>query len=163
MAIRILIADDHAVVRQGLRMFLALDPELEVIAEAGIAALKFRHPGLDRTCVLVPRQMGVATPQFQRAEFLANEYGVCRATLVYVCLPEDAGSLSAALIAHQRLRDLGRNVPVVARVYEGGGLSELLRRLRAEGGAFENLHAFRLFDETCRAAFLLQRSMGAAL
>src|SRR5215208_5669755 len=32
MAIRILIADDHSVVRQGLRMFLGLDPDLEVIA-----------------------------------------------------------------------------------------------------------------------------------
>jgi len=31
MAIRILIADDHSVVRQGLRMFLGLDPELEVL------------------------------------------------------------------------------------------------------------------------------------
>ena len=42
MAIRILIADDHTVVRQGLRMFLALDPELEVIGEAadGAEALK---------------------------------------------------------------------------------------------------------------------------
>jgi len=34
MAIRILIADDHSVVRQGLRMFLTLDPELEVVGEA---------------------------------------------------------------------------------------------------------------------------------
>lgn len=34
MPIRILIADDHSVVRQGLKMFLALDPELDVIGEA---------------------------------------------------------------------------------------------------------------------------------
>jgi DNA-binding NarL/FixJ family response regulator len=34
MPIRILIVDDHSVVRQGLRMFLGLDPELEVIGEA---------------------------------------------------------------------------------------------------------------------------------
>ena len=34
MTIRIMIADDHAVVRQGLRMFLSLDPELEVVGEA---------------------------------------------------------------------------------------------------------------------------------
>lgn len=45
MTIRILIADDHAVVRQGLAMFLALDPELEVIgqAENGAEALKMAH------------------------------------------------------------------------------------------------------------------------
>lgn len=34
MPIRILLVDDHSVVRQGLRMFLGLDPELEVIGEA---------------------------------------------------------------------------------------------------------------------------------
>ncbi len=38
MTIRILIADDHSVVRQGLRMFLGLDPELEVIGEAADGA-----------------------------------------------------------------------------------------------------------------------------
>ena len=34
MPIKILIVDDHSVVRQGLRMFLGLDAELEVIGEA---------------------------------------------------------------------------------------------------------------------------------
>ncbi len=34
MPIRLVIADDHAVVRQGLKMFLLDDPEFEVIAEA---------------------------------------------------------------------------------------------------------------------------------
>lgn len=34
MPIRLLIVDDHAVVRQGLQMFLKLDPELEILGEA---------------------------------------------------------------------------------------------------------------------------------
>src|SRR6266487_4146877 len=34
MAIRVLIVDDHSVVREGLRMFLARDPDLEVVGEA---------------------------------------------------------------------------------------------------------------------------------
>jgi hypothetical protein len=34
MTISVLIADDHSVVRKGLRMFLGLDPELEVVGEA---------------------------------------------------------------------------------------------------------------------------------
>jgi DNA-binding NarL/FixJ family response regulator len=38
MAIRVLIADDHTVVREGLRMFLRLDPDLEVVGEAGDGA-----------------------------------------------------------------------------------------------------------------------------
>ncbi len=42
MPIRILITDDHAVVRQGLRMFLSLDPGMEIVGEAenGAEALK---------------------------------------------------------------------------------------------------------------------------
>ena len=45
MTIRILLADDHSVVRQGLKMFLGLDPELEIIGEAenGAEALKLAH------------------------------------------------------------------------------------------------------------------------
>jgi two-component system, NarL family, response regulator LiaR len=34
MTVSVLIADDHEVVRQGLRMFLSLDPELAVVGEA---------------------------------------------------------------------------------------------------------------------------------
>jgi len=33
-SIRVLIADDHAVVRNGLRLFLELQPGLEVVGEA---------------------------------------------------------------------------------------------------------------------------------
>lgn len=33
-AVRVLLVDDHAVVRQGLRLFLGLDPNIEVIGEA---------------------------------------------------------------------------------------------------------------------------------
>ena len=48
MAIRIVIADDHAVVRQGLRMFLALDPDLEVVGEAENGAQAVELAGLLR-------------------------------------------------------------------------------------------------------------------
>ena len=41
MTIRIVIADDHKVVRQGLRLFLHVDPELTIVGEAsnGVEAL----------------------------------------------------------------------------------------------------------------------------
>lgn len=38
MTIRILLADDHSVVREGLRMFLGRDPELLVVGEANDGA-----------------------------------------------------------------------------------------------------------------------------
>ncbi len=42
MAIRILIADDHRVVRQGLRLLLKVDPDLDVVGEAsnGVEAVR---------------------------------------------------------------------------------------------------------------------------
>ncbi len=38
MVIRILLADDHDVVREGLRMFLSIDPELRIVGEAADGA-----------------------------------------------------------------------------------------------------------------------------
>jgi NarL family two-component system response regulator LiaR len=65
MAIRILIADDHSVVRQGLRMFLGLDPDLEVIGEArdGAEALRLAHelkPDVVLMDLLMPVMDGIA-------------------------------------------------------------------------------------------------------
>jgi DNA-binding NarL/FixJ family response regulator len=42
MTIRMMLVDDHAVVRQGLKMFLSMDPDFEIIGEAtdGLAAVK---------------------------------------------------------------------------------------------------------------------------
>jgi DNA-binding NarL/FixJ family response regulator len=73
MAIRILIVDDHAVVRQGLRMFLALDPELDVIGEAGdgVEALEQARrlrPDVVLMDLLMPRMDGVAATAAIRGE-----------------------------------------------------------------------------------------------
>ncbi len=38
MTVRIVVTDDHSVVRQGLRMFLELDAELEIVGEAANGA-----------------------------------------------------------------------------------------------------------------------------
>lgn len=64
MAIRILIVDDHAVVRQGLRMFLDLDSELEIIGEAenGQQAVKLAHelqPDVILMDLLMPVMNGI--------------------------------------------------------------------------------------------------------
>jgi len=65
MPIRVLIADDHGVVRQGLRMFLGSDPELEIIGEArdGAEALKLSHelhPDVVLMDLLMPVMDGIA-------------------------------------------------------------------------------------------------------
>src|SRR5262249_17397913 len=73
MKIRILIADDHAVVRQGLRTFLALSDDLEVAGEAvdGHQAVEMAHqlhPDLVTMDLLMPGLDGVnATPAIREA------------------------------------------------------------------------------------------------
>ncbi len=78
MAIRILIADDHSVVRQGLRMFLGLDPELEIVGEAadGAEAVKLCRelsPDVVLMDMLMPVMDGIAATQAIRGEMPDTE------------------------------------------------------------------------------------------
>lgn len=74
MAIRVLIVDDHSVVRQGLRMFLGLDPELEVVGEAsnGLEALrqtKELKPDVVLMDLVMPVMDGITAIQEIRGKF----------------------------------------------------------------------------------------------
>ncbi|HET7519857.1 MAG TPA: response regulator transcription factor, partial [Actinomycetes bacterium] len=53
MTIRVLIADDHPLVRQGLRAALAPVPEVEVIAEAATGSAAIREAVLHQPDVVV--------------------------------------------------------------------------------------------------------------
>src|SRR5215210_2557678 len=73
MAIRILITDDHGVVRQGLRMFLELDPELEVIGEASngeeaVAMARELRPDVVLMDLVMPVMDGITATGAIRAE-----------------------------------------------------------------------------------------------
>ncbi|MCZ7577141.1 MAG: response regulator transcription factor [Dehalococcoidia bacterium] len=73
MTIRIVIADDHAVVRQGLKMFLLDDPDFDVIGEAqnGAEALKLAHdlhPDVILMDLLMPVMDGITAIGHVRRE-----------------------------------------------------------------------------------------------
>jgi len=73
MTIRILIADDHSVVRQGLHMFLALDPELEIVGEAtnGLEAVNQARklkPDVVLMDLIMPQMDGIAATEIIRHE-----------------------------------------------------------------------------------------------
>jgi len=78
MSIRILIADDHGIVRQGLRMYLGSDPEIEIIGEArdGAEALKLArqlHPDVVLMDLLMPVMDGIAATSAIRRELPDTE------------------------------------------------------------------------------------------
>jgi DNA-binding NarL/FixJ family response regulator len=73
MPIRILIADDHAVVRQGLRMFLSLDPDFEIIGEGvdgrqAVELARSLHPDIVLMDLLMPALSGVEATAIIRRE-----------------------------------------------------------------------------------------------
>jgi two-component system, NarL family, response regulator NreC len=64
MSIRVLLADDHQLMREGLRAILKLHQDLEVIGEAedGLAALALaaeRHPDVVVMDIAMPRMNGI--------------------------------------------------------------------------------------------------------
>jgi len=92
--VRVLIADDHSVVRQGLRMFLKLDPELEVVGEAanGAEAIQMARalkPDVVLMDLLMPGTDGITATGRIRAEVPQTE------VLALTSVLEDASVVGA--------------------------------------------------------------------
>ena len=97
MPIRILIADDHAVVRSGLRALLRADPELEVVGEAqdGTETLLLAetlHPDAVLLDITMPPGNGIET-----AKRLKENYP--ELVILFLTMHEDEGLLHEALRA----------------------------------------------------------------
>lgn len=78
MTIRILLADDHDVVRQGLRMFLSDDAELEVVGEAengeeAVERAEQLRPDVVLMDMLMPVMDGVTATERIRTELPDTE------------------------------------------------------------------------------------------
>ena len=116
MGIRILIVDDHKVVRKGLGMFLAADPELEIVGEAsnGLEAQRLARelePDVVLMDLLMPVMDGIAATEAIRREMPSVEvialtsvlednavYGAMRAGAIgYLLKDIDAKELCRAI------------------------------------------------------------------
>jgi two-component system, NarL family, response regulator NreC len=97
VSIRILIADDHAIVRSGLRALLGADPDLEVVGEAadGDEALRLTealHPDLVLLDITMPPENGIKT-----AQRLKEKHP--EVVVLFLTMHEDEDLLHAALRA----------------------------------------------------------------
>lgn len=94
MTIRILLVDDHSVVRQGLRLFLKYDPELEVVGEAADGAEAVRQarslkPDVVLMDLLMPVMDGITATAAIRRELPDTE------VLALTSVLEDASVVGA--------------------------------------------------------------------
>jgi DNA-binding NarL/FixJ family response regulator len=120
MTIRILIADDHSVVREGLRLFLTLDPELEVVAEAenGAEALKAANevkPDVVLMDLTMPEMDGIQATAAIRRQLPETEVLVLTSSLDSASAVEAvrAGAIGY-LLKDTKARELCRAVKAAA-------------------------------------------------
>ena len=87
MAIRVLIADDHNVVRQGLRVFLGLDPELEVVTseaangEEALYMARQLKPDVVLMDLVMPGMDGLTATEMIRRELPKTEVVILTSAL----------------------------------------------------------------------------------
>ena len=123
--IRVLIADDHAVVRQGLRTFLDLQEDIEVVGEAAdgeqaVAEAERLEPDVVLVDLVMPRMDGVET-----IRRLHERVPAARAVVLSSFIDEDRLlPVVRAGAAGYLLKDIepGELVDAIRTVHGGGAL-----------------------------------------
>ena len=125
MTTRVLIADDHPLLRAGLRRLLAADPDLETVGEAATGAEVLQltgelHPDIVLLDISMPGENGIATTRALKARFPD-------VLVLFLTMHEEEGMLQEALRA-------GGDGYVVKRADE----PEILRAIHAvrNGGVY---------------------------
>ena len=109
-------------------------------------SLCLTYPQLEKVCELLPLELDVNSPEFERASFLYDTDGHCDAHTIYICLGDEATALAATLKLWHKLP---LEVKVVVRMNVAAGLTTLLQNLDNQHENAGNVHAFPLLEETC--------------
>jgi DNA-binding NarL/FixJ family response regulator len=140
MTVRVLITDDHGVVRQGLRMFLSRDPDLEVVGEAAdgeeaLAQARTLDPDVVLMDLVMPKMDGISATEKIRAEMPGVEVVALTSVLGDAAV---AGAIKAGAIGYllkdADAEELQRAIKAAAagRVYLAPeAAARLVRQMRA--------------------------------
>ena len=132
MPIRLVIADDHLLVREGLQRLVETDPELEVAAVCGdldslLAAVEAEHPDVVVTDIRMPP--GNADEGIQAATRLRStdpDIGVVvlsqYATPSYALALLEGGSAGRSYLLKERVQEPDQLVSAIRAVAKGGSV-----------------------------------------
>jgi DNA-binding NarL/FixJ family response regulator len=132
MSIRLVLADDHYLVREGVRRLLETEPELEVAAVCGdldalLAAVDVERPDVVVTDIRMPP--GDGDEGIQAAERLREtnpDVGVVvlsqYAAPSYALALLEGGSARRAYLLKERVDDVAQIVAAIRAVAEGGSV-----------------------------------------
>jgi DNA-binding NarL/FixJ family response regulator len=156
VAIRVVLADDHYLVREGLRRLLEPDPEIEVVATCGdlqslLAAVEDEKPDVVLTDIRMP-PTGV-DEGIQAADRLRTthpEIGVVVLSQYgepgYAVALLEGGTARRAYLLKERVDDLGQLVGAIRAVADGGSMIDpkvvevlVAEKARAEASPLSDL------------------------
>jgi DNA-binding NarL/FixJ family response regulator len=132
MAVRLVIADDHLLVREGIRRLLETDPDLEVAAVCGdleslLAAVEAEHPDVVVTDIRMPP--GNSDEGIQAAQRLRTtdpDVGVVvlsqYATPSYALAILEGGSARRSYLLKERVQEPEQLVSAIRAVADGGSV-----------------------------------------
>ena len=132
MAIRLVLAEDHYLVREGIRRLLQTQPDFEVVADCGdldslLAAVDAERPDVVVTDIRMPP--GDADEGIQAAERFREtnpEIGVVvlsqYANPSYALALLDRGSAGRAYLLKERVKDVEQLAAAIHAVAEGGSM-----------------------------------------
>jgi DNA-binding NarL/FixJ family response regulator len=175
--IRLLIADDHPVVRDGLRGMVASEPDLEMVGEAGdglealalvprvrpdVALVDLRMPALDGVAAIEAGATGYLLKDAPRAELFRAVRAAARGETVLA--PEVATRLVGQLREPTAQPLTQRELQVLELVARGATNREVAGRLQVSEATVKThlVHAFGklgVSDRTAAVTTALERRL----
>jgi DNA-binding NarL/FixJ family response regulator len=132
MPIRLVVADDHLLVREGVRRLLETEPDIEVAAvcddlDSLLAAVEAEHPDVVVTDIRMPPGNGDEGIQAaQRLRTTDPDVGVVvlsqYATPSYALALLEGGSAGRSYLLKERIQDPGELVSAIRAVANGGSV-----------------------------------------